>query len=365
MLIRAEDFGIVPDSPEDVTLAVYRAIQQCREVERPTLVFPKGTYHFKPEKAFEKRLFITNHDQKGLLKIAFPLIGMDDLTIDGQGSEFVFHGSIIPFLVENSRTAQLRHFTIDWERPMFEQGEFIRATPDSFDIRLFNPHYEWSGNRLTVEYDGKKEAIWGIHEVDPETGAHVYGGGDRLSWGSFKKFELEEVGRGVIRFSGELRHIPKPGSGAAMRLGRREHPGIFLKDCSGRLVKDVTVHHAPGMGLVAQRCADIALHGFNVMRRPGAGRWVTATADAVHFTYCRGQIELEHCLFENQLDDPLNVHGIYARIEECLSGDTLLVQLIHDMQVGVDIASPGDTIQFVDNGSLLAYAEAPQHPWKN
>ncbi|WP_248924035.1 right-handed parallel beta-helix repeat-containing protein [Paenibacillus hamazuiensis] len=358
MLIRVEDFGVVPDSPEDATLAVYRAIKQCRGIERPTLVFPKGTYRFKPEKAFEKQLFITNHDQRGLHKIAFPLVGMDDLTIDGQGSEFVFYGSIIPFLIENSRNVRLRNMTIDWERPMFEQGEFVRATPESFDIRLSGPRYELNGNRLTVEYDGREEAIWGIHEVDPETGAHAYGSGDRLSWSSFKKLTLEEVGKGIIRFSGKPRHVPKPGSGALMRLGRREHPGIFLKDSSDCRIEDVTVHHAPGMGLVAQRCADISLRGFNVMRRPGAGRWVTATADAVHFTYCRGRIELEHCLFENQLDDPLNVHGIYARIAERLSDDTLLVQLIHDMQVGVEIADPGDDVRFVDNESLLAYAEA-------
>ncbi|PYI56322.1 right-handed parallel beta-helix repeat-containing protein [Paenibacillus flagellatus] len=358
MIISVEHFGAVPDSRDDATLAVYRAIRHCGKVERPTLVFPKGTYHFRADRAYEKQLFITNHDQKGLLRIAFPLIDMEHLTIDGQGSEFVFHGSLIPFVIENGRHVTLKRFSIDWERPMFEQGEFVRAAPDSFDVRLFNPDYELRDNRLTVEYDGRREAIWGLHEIDPATGAHAYGSGDRLSWSEYKKFRLEEVERGVIRFSGSLRHVPKPGNGAVMRLGRREHPGIFIKGGADIRIEQVDVHHAPGMGLVAQRCADIRLREFNVMRKPGSDRWVTATADATHFTYCRGTIEMERCLFENQLDDPANVHGIYVKIAERLSDDTLLVRLMHDMQVGVEIAEPDDRIRFVDPDSLLPYADA-------
>lgn len=358
MRIDIGDFAATADWRQDAALTVYLALASCRHAENVTLVFPKDVYHFRADRAFEKHLHISNHDQKGLLRIAFPLIGMRNVTIDGQGSAFVFHGSIIPFLIEDCSGVTLTRFSIDWERPMFEQGEFVRASPESFDIRLFNRDYELEGNRLTVEYDAKREPIWGVHEIDPATGAHAYGSGDRLSWSEFKKFRLEEVSPGVIRFHGRLKHVPKPGNAAVMRIGRREHPGIFIKGSRDTSIESVDLHHAPGMGLIAQRSIDIRLKSFNVALRPGSGRWVTATADAVHFTYCRGTIELERCLFENQLDDPANVHGIYARIEQRLGDDALLLQLVHDMQIGVEVAGPGDAVRFVDKESLLPYGEA-------
>jgi hypothetical protein len=142
-----------------------------------------------------------------------------------------------------------------------------------------------------------------------------------------------------------------------MRIGRREHPGIFVKGGSDIRVESVTIHHAPGMGFVAQHCANIRLHGFHVRLKPGSGRWVTATADAAHFTSCRGTIELDGCLFENQLDDPANVHGIYAIVTERVAADKLLVRLMHDMQIGVELGVPGDEFRFVDSRTLLPKEE--------
>ncbi|MBW7460035.1 hypothetical protein K0U00_38835, partial [Paenibacillus sepulcri] len=85
---------------------------------------------------------------------------------------------------------------------------------------------------------------------------------------------------------------------------------------------------------------------------------VTATADATHFTNCRGTILIEDCLFENQLDDPCNVHGIYVRVSERISEDTLLVRFMHEMTVGIDFTGMGDIVRFINNESLLPYAEA-------
>ncbi|CAG7650581.1 right-handed parallel beta-helix repeat-containing protein [Paenibacillus allorhizosphaerae] len=359
MNIDLNDFGLTAGREHDATLAVYRALKHCKEVERPTLVFPAGTYQFHPEKAVEGYYHITNHDQGGTRKIAFPLIGPEGLTIDGQGSEFIFHGRIIPFVLEHARNITLRNFSVDWERPMFEQGTVAETGEQSFVIRLREEaKYKVDAGRLYFTFGGREEPVWGLHDIDPNTMAHAYQSGDRISWSSFKKLRMEEIGPGLIRVAGGPRHMPKAGNIIVMRIGRREHPGLFLKDSANVQIDNVTVHHAPGMGLVAQRCTDIRLHRFDVRLKPGSGRAVTATADATHFTNCKGAIVLEDCLFENQLDDPLNVHGIYAKIAERLSDRSILVQLIHGMQKGVVIAEPHDEMNFIRSDSLTSYSSA-------
>lgn len=253
---------------DDCTLAVIRALEACRETGCTELHFPQGTYRFRPEKAMDRHVFITNHDQGGTRKTAFPLLNFDDLTIDAGGSEFLFHGPMIPFFVDNSSRIKLKNMTIDWIRPMFEQGEVIEVRESSFDIRLpTGVPYEAADGRLSFEFGGRMEPVWGLHDIDPATKAHAFQSGDRISWSSFKKLRITEAGPGVMRVSGPIRHMPKIGNIITMRFGRRENPGIFLMNSTGVLIENVTLHHALGMGLVAQRCADIRLNRFDVKLR--------------------------------------------------------------------------------------------------
>jgi hypothetical protein len=360
MRIGMESYGLKQGGEQDATLAVIEALLACRTAEGPkTLVFPKGRYHFRPEMAVERHLYMTNHDQGGTRRIAFHLCGHTDLTIDGQGSEFIFHGSIIPFLLDHAERIVLKRFAIDWERPMFEQGTVADTGEGTFDIRLREgTSYDAADGKLFFEYGGSKLPVWGLHDLDPVTMAHAYQSGDRLSWSSFKKLRIEEIGPGLVRVSGKLRHMPLAGNVIGMRFGRRENPGIFVKNSSDIRVEKVAIYHAPGMGLVAQRSTDIVLREFDVKPRPGSGRPFSATADATHFTNCRGSIMMEHCLFENQLDDPCNVHGIYAQISERLTDRTIVVKLCEPMTKGVEMAVAGDLMRTVRGDSLLAYGEA-------
>jgi hypothetical protein len=357
LIINMESFGLREGSDNDNVLAVYAALKESRNTENPILLFPKGIYHFRPERASENLYYITNHDQGGTRRTAFPIIGIDHLTIDGQGSEFIFHGPMIPFIVNGCCSTVLKNITIDWERPMFEQGTVVGTGEDWFDFQLReNTAYEFLDNRLVFRFGERKEPVWGLHDIDPTTMAHAYGSGDRISWSSFTKLKMEEAGPGIVRISGPLRHKPELGHIVAMRFGRRENPGIFLKESTDIRIEKVTIHHAPGMGLVAQRCTDIQLTAFDVRRREGSDRVITATADATHFTNCRGSIMMEHCLFENQLDDPCNVHGIYSGVVERLSERSVLVQYLEKMTIGIGVAVPGDVMHFVRKDSLLGYA---------
>ncbi|GIP31869.1 right-handed parallel beta-helix repeat-containing protein [Paenibacillus sp. J2TS4] len=359
MWVNAEQFGAKPESGYDNTLAVKSALEYCKTLEGATLVFPQGTYHFWPDKAFEQQLFISNHDQEGLRRIAFRLEGMKDLTIDGQGSELIFHGPIIPFMIDCCHGVTIRRMTVDWQEPMFAQGVVLRAESGSFDIRVPEGRsYQVENETLSFHFGGRMEHVWGLNEFDPRTKAPAYQSGDRLSWGAYGKLRAEESSPGVITFHGVTAHMPQVGNIVVMRFGRRENPAFFVQGGEEIHLESILIHHAPGMGLIAQRCTNIHLERFDVMLRSGTDRLVTATADATHFVYCRGQVTIDHCLFENQLDDPCNVHGIYARIAEQWGDNQLLVELVHGMAKGINIAASGDRIGFVRRDSLLTYASS-------
>ncbi|MEH7014333.1 hypothetical protein V7087_26580 [Neobacillus niacini] len=357
MIVSVEQFGVKPEPGHDNTFALRKALDYCKGLDVATLVFPEGCYHFWPDQAVEKTLFISNHDQEGIRRIAFLLSEINEFTIDGQGSEFIFHGPMIPFFIDHCRNTRIQNVIIDWDEPMFGQGVVTSVGDDSFDVKIHGETtFKVEDNNLWFAFGGKQERVWGINEFDPRTKAPAYQSGDKLSWGSYNHIRVKSTESGSVMFYGEKIQKPKVGNVVIMRFGRRENPAFFLKDGENIHLNSVDVYHAPGMGLIAQKCTNISLDHFNVQLKPGGERFVTATADATHFVYCRGKISMNHCLFENQLDDPCNVHGIYARIAEKKNKHQLLVELVHGMAKGIEIASPGDILGFVSRESLLTYA---------
>ena len=64
--IRMADYGIVPNSGENLSAKIQEAlvtIKQENEDKNVTLVFEPGRYDFHTEGAFQKEYYISNHDQ--------------------------------------------------------------------------------------------------------------------------------------------------------------------------------------------------------------------------------------------------------------------------------------------------------------
>jgi hypothetical protein len=112
------------------------------------------------------------------------------------------------------------------------------------------------------------------------------------------------------------------------------------------------------MGVVAQRSADITLEKVRVTPSEGKGRVISASADATHFLNCRGKIKMIDCLFENQVDDATNIHGLYAKITRILAPDRFEVRLVHPQQVGIDFVKPGTRLEISEGPSLQPLGNA-------
>ena len=93
--IRISDLGLKPDTRQNAVLIVQKALELCKTKNSSVLVFPKGLYDFCPQYTIEKMYYESNTDVIPLRRCAILIEGMEALTIDCMGSDFVFHDRIV------------------------------------------------------------------------------------------------------------------------------------------------------------------------------------------------------------------------------------------------------------------------------
>jgi hypothetical protein len=361
-------FGAKPDG-SDATPYVRAALEKIRQGNGHKLIFPPGRYDFWPDQAEEQYLFISNNDE-GLKRIAFVLAGVKDLEIDGGGATFMFHGRMMPFLIEYSQGVTLKNFSFDYRRPFHSEGKVLAVTPNSVDLE-FSEEFPYAiRHGVLVFTDGQKSSG---PQTTVKSGEVLYDYGSLLAFDPVKRetaFMAKDrygLGSGVVAREIGLRQVRVTLDKVSATVGdilvfspkMREFPGVVISDSAGVRLSEVTIHHSGGMGIIAQRSADIFLKQVRVTPPPGGKRIVSTTADATHFVNCRGKIEMEDCVFEQQKDDATNVHGLYARIMRLLAPNRFEVRLIHPQQAGVDFVKVGTRLELTQGPSMqsLGYAK--------
>ena len=82
--------------------------RNARKIQTIVVTLPKGRYEFYPDSAAERVYFISNHDQMNPKKVGLPFEGMKNMVFDGQGSELIFHGRMLPVSLLDSRNCVLK-----------------------------------------------------------------------------------------------------------------------------------------------------------------------------------------------------------------------------------------------------------------
>ena len=114
-IISVSDFGLKPDSRINAVPFVQKAINACKQHPGSTLVFPKGRYDFWAQHAIERDYHETNTYDVNPKILAVLLDQVNNLTIDGNGSEFIMHGRMQPFTLDRCQNITLKNFSVDWE----------------------------------------------------------------------------------------------------------------------------------------------------------------------------------------------------------------------------------------------------------
>ena len=350
---------------EDATPGVRAILDRCRKEGIHRLKIAPGRYDFWSDWAVEKYLFVSNNGE-GLKRIAFPLVGFDGLEIDGSGASFVFHGFLVPFLVENSRNVSIKNLSIDFARPFHSEGKILAVTPESVDLEISEEFPYVVRNGILVFTDGKtatnpESAVKKPAEVqypygsllafDPERRETAYMVKDR--YGVSAGIPASEIGPRMVRLN-ISKVSAEAGNILAFGAAFRSVPGFILSETAQTSLENISIYHCGGMGVIAQLSSDIELKGVKITPPPGGKRIVSITADATHFVNCTGKIVMRGCLFENQKDDATNVHGLYAPILRVLGPDKFEVRMANQDQAGLDFIRAGTRLEVVDGPSLVA-----------
>ena len=356
---RASDFGIVPNTGEDVSKALSNLIETIKNESNGKavrLVFDKGEYDFYPSGANVREYYISNHDQDNPKMVAVALEGLKNFTLDGGNSDFYMNGRMLPLSIVDCENCAVENLHIDTRVPQITQVEILKNEVDSGYITYrIAPYvkYKVVDKRLVVGGENWEfTPTWGI-AFDGKTRHLVYRTSD-IGVGANNVVEIEPY---VLRAKWQDSRL-LPGTIVAMRSYHRPTPGIFLTGSKDTELKNTTVHYAEGMGLLAQVSENILLDSFSVaLRGENDSRYFTTQADATHFSGCKGKITSVNGLYEGMMDDAINVHGTYLRVVKRIDDKTLVGRYMHGQAYGFYWGGAGDAVQFVKSDVMEIVGE--------
>ncbi|VGO20479.1 right-handed parallel beta-helix repeat-containing protein [Pontiella sulfatireligans] len=356
-VVNVADHGIVPG--KDATYALNRLIESVQNEPDVTLSFPKGQYDFHPENALGMHRAVANHDN-GLKRMAFPLFNHKNITIDGGGSTFMFHGHMIPFTIESVQGITLKNFSIDWIRSFHDEMLIVESNAkDKSVVVECDPSvypYTIKGGKILFHRYKQDDPIGSNMVFDPETRAPIYN--TRLYTINGKNAKITPISKTTFKIEKGFKNAPPVGS-ILVTYGNhptsRLCPAIHVTNSKDLKIKNVTVYEAGGMGLIVERTDNITLDGMKVTSTKE--RIVSTRADATHFIGCKGTIKVENCLFEHMLDDAINVHGAYVPVTEYLGNNEFLCDISHFQQWGLTFGEPGDKIAILSRETILPFYE--------
>lgn len=374
-VIRATDYGADPSGKKDSTLAVAKALDAAKKIKGPvTLEFPQGEYHFYKENATQKVIHTSNTSSLSYPTkwISFLIEGQEDLTIDGLGSQLIFHGDVMAMAVIDSKRINLNNFVLDYKDA--DTVDLTVVGNGAEDGKEYTDFYVPENYNYTIN-ENKKEITW-QGDIDPNTGKPYWEG--KNSFGAYlvvyKGFD-ETVSRHQARnangdnasdpftdvtnieYLGEnrLRFTYKKTRPTAHELGniflltnsaRRTTAGAFISESDTVHMNNLDVHYLSGFGWLLQMSKNIEFNGVNFLPRFGSGKYTSSNADQIHAAGVGGYMNVLNSNFSMAHDDPMNIHGTYLRTEEVIDNKTIRMRYIHGQQGGFRQYHPGDEIVF-------------------
>lgn len=348
-------YGLLPDNPQNSSPLMAKALQEIAPLSAKSdsvlIILPKGRYDFYPEGSSEREYFISNHDQDNPKSVGLAFENMKNIVFDGQGSELIFHGRMLPISLLGSENCTLKNFSIDFDNPHISQVKILEndtiAGMITYEVAPW-VEYEIRDSAFVPKGEGWEHTpSWGI-AFEEKTKRLVYTTSD-IAVGS----------KGVAEVSPRILKAPWknakliPGTVVVMRGYGRPTPGIFVSHDVNTTLENIRVHYAEGMGLLAQMSKDITLNKFSVcLRGHDDPRYFTTQADATHFSGCQGVITSREGLYEGMMDDAINVHGTYLKVQKRVDDKTLIGEYMHGQSYGFDWGYSGDVVQYIDSKTM-------------
>ncbi|WP_169086590.1 right-handed parallel beta-helix repeat-containing protein [Paenibacillus sp. PL91] len=351
-------FGGAPDSGEDATPAMQRAIHAASEARGPAkLVVTPGRYDFYADSATRAVYAITNtasetENPNPVKTIAIFLKGLADFTLEGGDALFVFHGKMTLLAIDACERIEIRNLRTDFAWPTVTEMTIEKIGNGCMDIVVHaDSRYEIRGEKLFWVGEG-----WSFHEGPMQACDTLRNTTWRIDNVMEQALRAEELQPGKIRL--HYSQVPDLAEGLVLqaRDGIRDQVGAFIYQSRDIRLERVAMHFMHGLGIVGQFSENISLQEMNLSPRKETGRTAAAFADFVHLSGCKGKISVTKSHFAGAHDDAINVHGTYLQLAGIPSTHEALVRFMHPQTFGFRAFHPGDDIHFVRSQALASYS---------
>ncbi|SMO48565.1 alpha-1,3-galactosidase-related protein [Solitalea koreensis] len=349
-------YGIIPNSGKNSTPILWDLLKkikaQTANNESVVIKFQKGRYDFYPVGAAVRTYYISNHDQDNPKIVGIALEKFKNLTVEGNGADLMFHGRMLPIALVEGNNVKLKNLSIDFESPQIAQIKVIEN--DTINGHIVFETAPW------VKYMIKDSVFYNTGEgwqMQPTSGIAFESATKHIIFNSgdirVGTKGVTEISPGKIKSYHWKNNNLIPGTVIAMRSWSRPAPGIFAHKGKNISLKNVKVHYAEGMGLLAQLTENIYMDGFGVcLRGKNDPRYFTTQADATHFSGCKGEIISKNGLYEGMMDDAINIHGTYLKLVKKIDSKTVIGRYMHSQSYGFDWGYENDSVQFIQSKTM-------------
>jgi len=357
-IIDVGEHGIVANTKESITASINELIEGLSD-EPVTIIFPKGRYDFYPDTNYFKAYYETNTYDINPKRLAILLEGKKDITIDAKGSDFIFHGHIQPFTVDNSVNISIKNVNIDWEHPLTAESEVIEADSKHILIRIDASQFPYTVQEggLTFAADDW-EAKWRLSggsnliEFNKEHIIPAFTGDHGSVRGDLRNVKYSEFGPGLVLLEGDFTKTPGVGNYWIMRHSVRDHAGMFLFHSKNIKLENINVYHTSGLGILSQYCENVELQRVNSIPNPNKNRYLSGHDDGLHFMGCKGELIINECDAQGLMDDPINIHGTFVPVAERISDTSIKCNYAHAMSMGLIWAQKGDSVGYTQKSNM-------------
>ncbi len=304
------------------------ALSACRETHAAALNIPHGTYTFDDPK-------ILTHNSGGHIQ----LVGLTDLTINGNGSLFIFHYLRDGCDFTNCQRVRLTNFTVQWDFDIAAPG--VVQTLHGQKVIAVNPAYPISA----------QTPVGAVTEYDT---AH-------LRWRMVEKEVYNPTGVTLVApqtLSSPDFNLFPTGDTVAVRMYVYSVVGFqFSFNNNADLTFDhLTAENCPGMVYLGYGCdRGFAWNACVIQRRNPTHDLVSTGADGIHLTSTHGDAIIQNCNFSYLGDDSLNLCSVWMTVEARLNNRqaTILTTVADPNYVEV-----GDEFAFLNQANLAPLGTA-------
>lgn len=358
-VISVTNFGVKPNSFENASPGICKAIEACKSSQQVTLLLPAGRIDLWPEGAVKRELYISNSTEDDTLSkvknIGFFIENFENLTIQGNNTLVVLHGKMISFAILNSKNIKIQNISFDYERPTMSELTISSVSDNSVETVIHpDSKYSIDNGKFCFYGEGWKANSHHTIEFEPDHNMMKYS-----SFQTFLNANATETSPFQVKFEGDFSNTNfRKGDILTVRDPYRDNCGGFISQSRDIKLENLKMHYMHGLGIVSQFSENISLFKVIAAPRENSGRIISCFADCFHFSGCKGKILIDSCFTSGSHDDPINVHGTHLKITSIDADKRMIVRFMHHQTYGFEAFFAGDSIAFINPQTLQPVAFA-------